>query len=69
MLYYWCYRAWLQDWDPLCLDQCLHMTLRWGGWMETHIMSVDFYIPHTHADFSVLAWPSLERRPLRDYVC
>lgn len=67
-MFYCCYRAWHQDMPPASMDQCLHMVLRWGGWMETHVMSVDFYIREDRAEFLILAWPCLERRASRDYV-
>lgn len=63
-----CYRAWIQDMGQAGIEQCWLRVNRWGGWMETHIMSIDFYVPEQYSDFIILAHPELERRPLRDYV-
>lgn len=65
---YLCYRAWHRDMDARNMDRCLYQVLRSGGWMETHIISVDFLVPEHRVDFLILQWPCLERRASRDYV-
>lgn len=50
------------------IESCWTRVAAWGGWMEPHVMSVDFYVREPYSTFLIIAYPQLERRPLRDYI-